>query len=112
MTRSFSISSLRPADSRVDVREFSLLSNKKGAIVRTIERLRRSAVGISPERTIHDAASVMDHAGVGALGVVDGDRLIGIVTRPRSGSAGPVQELSARCQGRWSDDLSCGDYRR
>ena len=48
--------------------------------MRTIERLRRSAVGISPERTVHDAASVMDHAGVGALGVVDGDRLIGIVT--------------------------------
>ena len=48
--------------------------------MRTIERVRRSAVGISPERTIHDAAVVMDHAGVGALGVLDGDRLIGIVT--------------------------------
>jgi CBS domain-containing protein len=48
--------------------------------MRTYERLRRSAVGISPDRTIRDAAVIMDSAGVGALAVVDGDRLVGIVT--------------------------------
>jgi len=48
--------------------------------MRTIEGLRRSGVGIGPERTIRDAAAVMEHAGVGALAVVDGERLVGIVT--------------------------------
>jgi CBS domain-containing protein len=48
--------------------------------MRTIEGLRRSGVGIGPERTIHDAAGIMEHTGVGALAVVEGKRLIGIVT--------------------------------
>ncbi len=48
--------------------------------MRTYERLRRSAVGVSPDRTIRDAAAIMDSAGVGALAIVDGDQLIGIVT--------------------------------
>jgi CBS domain-containing protein len=48
--------------------------------MRTIETLRRSGVGIGPDRTIRDAAIVMEQSGVGALAVVDGDRLVGIVT--------------------------------
>ena len=48
--------------------------------MRAIERLRRSAVAVPPEATLHKAAAIMDSAGVGALAVVDGDRLIGIVT--------------------------------
>ena len=48
--------------------------------MRAYERLRRSAVGISPDRTIRDAAAIMDGAGVGALAIVDRDQLIGIVT--------------------------------
>jgi CBS domain-containing protein len=48
--------------------------------MRTIEGVRRSGVGIGPERTIQDAAALMEQAGVGALGIVDGDRLAGIVT--------------------------------
>ena len=48
--------------------------------MRTIEGMRRSGVGIEPERTIHDAAAIMEQTGVGALAVVDGDRLVGIVT--------------------------------
>jgi CBS domain-containing protein len=48
--------------------------------MRTYERLRRSAVGISPERTIREAAAIMDSAGVGALAVIDRDQLVGIVT--------------------------------
>jgi CBS domain-containing protein len=48
--------------------------------MRTIERLRRSGVSIEAERPIRDAAGIMEHAGVGALAVVDGDRLTGIVT--------------------------------
>jgi len=49
--------------------------------MKTIDVLRRSTIGIAPERTIVDAAQLMDQAGVGALGVVEGtDRLVGIVT--------------------------------
>lgn len=48
--------------------------------MRTMEAIRRSAVGIAASATIAEAATVMDRAGVGALGIVDGDRLIGIVT--------------------------------
>ena len=48
--------------------------------MRTIEAMRRSGVGIGPERSIRDAAEVMDQAGVGALAIIDGDRLVGIAT--------------------------------
>lgn len=48
--------------------------------MRTIDAVRRSGIGIGPERTIHDAAVLMEQAGVGALVVIDGDRLAGIVT--------------------------------
>jgi CBS domain-containing protein len=48
--------------------------------MRTIEGVRRSGIAIEPDRTIHDAAAVMDQAGVGALAVVDGERLVGMVT--------------------------------
>jgi CBS domain-containing protein len=48
--------------------------------MRTIEVIHRSGIGIGPERTIRDAAAVMASAGVGALAVIDHDRLVGIVT--------------------------------
>jgi CBS domain-containing protein len=48
--------------------------------MRTIEATRRSAVGIEPERTIREAARIMEQSGVGALAVIDGERLVGIVT--------------------------------
>jgi len=48
--------------------------------MRTIEMLHRSGVGIAPSRTIREAAAIMEQAGVGCLAVVDGDRLVGIVT--------------------------------
>lgn len=48
--------------------------------MRTIDAIRRSGIGIGPERTLGDAAELMDQAGVGALAVIDGDRLVGIVT--------------------------------
>lgn len=48
--------------------------------MRTIETLRRSGVGIGPEKSIQEAAAIMEHTGVGALAVVDGGRLVGIVT--------------------------------
>ena len=46
----------------------------------TIEMLHRSGVGVAPSRTIQEAAAIMEQAGVGSLAVVDGDRLVGIVT--------------------------------
>jgi CBS domain-containing protein len=46
----------------------------------TIDAVRRSGIGIGPERTIHDAAVVMEHTGVGSLAVIDGTQLLGIVT--------------------------------
>ena len=48
--------------------------------MRTIEMLHRSGVGVAPSRTIREAAAIMEQAGVGCLAVVDGDRLVGIVT--------------------------------
>lgn len=48
--------------------------------MRTVERLRRSGVCIGPERPIREAAAIMDQAGVGALAIVDHDKLTGIVT--------------------------------
>jgi CBS domain-containing protein len=48
--------------------------------MRTIEALRRSGVGIRPERTIRDAAVIMEQSGVGSLAVIENGRLVGIVT--------------------------------
>ena len=48
--------------------------------MRTTEMLHRSGVGVAPSRTIRDAATIMEQAGVGSLAIVDGDRLVGIVT--------------------------------
>jgi CBS domain-containing protein len=48
--------------------------------MRSIEAIRRSGIGIGPERTIHDAAVVMEQTGVGSLVVIDDARIVGIVT--------------------------------
>ena len=48
--------------------------------MRTIDALRRSGVGIGPERTIRDAAIIMERSGVGSLAVIDGTQLFGVVT--------------------------------
>ena len=42
--------------------------------MRTIEAVRRSGVGIGPERTIREAARIMEQAGI------EGEHLVGIVT--------------------------------
>lgn len=48
--------------------------------MRTIDAVRRSGIAVEPERTIRDTAAIMEQAGVGALAIVEGDRLLGIVT--------------------------------
>jgi CBS domain-containing protein len=48
--------------------------------VKTIDATRRSAIGIEPDRTITDAAQLMEQAGVGALVVLDGTTVVGLVT--------------------------------
>lgn len=48
--------------------------------MRTMDAIRRSGVGVGPERTIREAAAIMEQAGVGSLAVVEGERLVGIVT--------------------------------
>jgi CBS domain-containing protein len=48
--------------------------------MRTIEAVRRSGVGIGPDRTIREAAMMMEQSGVGSLAVIDDGRLAGIVT--------------------------------
>ena len=48
--------------------------------MRTIEAVRRSGVGIGPDRTIRDAATIMDKSGIGSLAVIDNGQLVGIVT--------------------------------
>lgn len=48
--------------------------------MRAIDAVRRSGMGVGPDRTIRDAALLMDEAGVGSLAIIEGDRLAGIVT--------------------------------
>ena len=48
--------------------------------MRTIDGLHRSGVAVQRDQTIRKAAETMAADGVGSLGVLDGDRLIGIVT--------------------------------
>jgi CBS domain-containing protein len=49
--------------------------------MRVTDGIRRSGVGVAPDRTITEAAAIMEQAGVGALAILDGDEeLVGIVT--------------------------------
>lgn len=48
--------------------------------MRTIEAVRRSGVDIEREKTVREAAEIMDQTGVGSLAVIDGTDLVGIVT--------------------------------
>ena len=48
--------------------------------MRTMDAVRRSGVAVGPERTVHDAAMIMEQAGVGSLAIVEDDRVVGIVT--------------------------------
>lgn len=48
--------------------------------MKTIDAMRRSAVGIAPDATILEAAQLMEHANVGSLVVLDGTVPLGIVT--------------------------------
>ena len=48
--------------------------------MKAIDVIHRSAVGISPERTIREAAEVMERSGIGTLAVIDGRELVGVVT--------------------------------
>lgn len=48
--------------------------------MRIVDTARRSTVAIAPDRTLMDAAQLMEASNVGALVVLDGDRLVGIVT--------------------------------
>jgi len=56
------------------------ISTERSNVLRTIEAVRRSRVGIGPERTIREAARMMEQSGIGALAVIDGEHLVGIVT--------------------------------
>jgi CBS domain-containing protein len=59
-----------------------------------IDTIRKSAVAIAPHRPIVEAAAVMEAAGVGALGIVDGDELVGIVTDRDLVTRGLARRLS------------------
>jgi signal-transduction protein with cAMP-binding, CBS, and nucleotidyltransferase domain len=48
--------------------------------MKAIEVIHRSGVGIAPERTLREAAEVMERSGVGTLAVIDGQELVGVVT--------------------------------
>lgn len=48
--------------------------------MRAIDAIRRPPQTIQADRTVTDAAVLMDHLAIGALIVVDGDRPVGIVT--------------------------------
>lgn len=44
------------------------------------QRLQRSGVAVTPERTIADVAKLMEASGIGIVAVLDGDQLTGVVT--------------------------------
>ena len=48
--------------------------------MRVINAVRRAGVSVSPDRSVREAAATMEQAGVGSLAVIDGERLVGIVT--------------------------------
>lgn len=48
--------------------------------MKVTDAIRRSGVGVSPDRTVHEASVLMEQAGVGSLAIIDDDRLVGIVT--------------------------------
>ena len=48
--------------------------------MRAIEAIRKRFVSVSPDTTLSDAADLMERANVGSLLVLDGPRLVGIVT--------------------------------
>jgi CBS domain-containing protein len=48
--------------------------------MQTVQRLHRSGVGIGPDRTIVEAAQVMERSGIGLLAIVDDGELVGVVT--------------------------------
>jgi CBS domain-containing protein len=63
--------------------------------MRTIDAVRRSGVGIGLERTIREAAGIMENAGVGALAVIDGEQPVGIVTDRDLVRRGLARDLTA-----------------
>jgi len=48
--------------------------------MRMMDGIRRSGVALAPDRTVQEAAAVMEKAGVGSIVVIDRDRIVGIVT--------------------------------
>jgi CBS domain-containing protein len=48
--------------------------------MRVAEGIRRSGVAVRSDQSVQEAAAVMESAGVGALAVIDGERLVGLVT--------------------------------
>lgn len=48
--------------------------------MKAIDAIRKQPVTASPETTLYDAAALMDAHAVGALAIVDGGALVGIVT--------------------------------
>lgn len=48
--------------------------------MRTIEAVRRSGIGMGPDRSVAEVAAVMEQSGIGSVAVIDGTTLIGIVT--------------------------------
>ena len=48
--------------------------------MRTADMVRRSGIAIPADHTVAQAARIMEQSGVGALAVLDGEGLVGIVT--------------------------------
>ena len=67
----FITSSTRPAETRKR-------KGQKHACV--IDTKRRSGIAIAPDKTMRAAAQIMEQAGVGALAIVEGERVVGVVT--------------------------------
>jgi CBS domain-containing protein len=61
--------------------------------MKAIEAIRKNVVGVAPDATLAEAATLMDRGNVGALVVLDGGRLVGIVTDRDIVRRGVAQQL-------------------
>lgn len=79
--------------------------------MKTINAIRRSGISIQADATITAAAKLMTDTGVGALAVLDGDSLVGIVTDRDLVRRGIAQRLApdARIDGLMSSPVATID---
>jgi CBS domain-containing protein len=58
----------------------ALFEEQREPMMKANEAIRKNVVSVAPDATLTEAAALMDRTNCGALVVIDGGRLVGIVT--------------------------------